>query len=114
MAHVRRARAATPWRTVRFTRSIKVVFNRPERPNPIKATLRAASVPRPITGVTRTSLGHRSAFLHLAIDQTCLHLPLTHFPPSATHLEPLTEVSRGGREGEVEPVTGKERKTARG
>jgi hypothetical protein len=54
------------------------------------------------------------AFLHLAIDQTCLHLPLMHFPPSATHLEPLTEVSREGIEVEVEPVTRKERKTARG
>jgi len=54
VAQVRRASAATPWRTVRFTRSIKAVFNLPERPNPCKAALRAASVPRRITCETRT------------------------------------------------------------
>ena len=54
------------------------------------------------------------AFFHLAVDQARRHLPLTHSAPWATHLEPLTEVSREGIEVEVEPVTGKERKTARG
>jgi hypothetical protein len=53
------------------------------------------------------------AFFHLAGDQARRHLPLVHGVPWATHLEPLTEVSREGREGEVEPVTGKERQTER-
>ena len=47
--------AAIPCRTVRFTRSIEAVFNRPEKPNPC----RASSVPRRITCVTRTSLRRR-------------------------------------------------------
>jgi hypothetical protein len=55
VAQVRRARADTPCRTVKFTRSIKAVFNRPERPNHGPATLRAASVPRRITCETFTS-----------------------------------------------------------
>src|SRR5207302_2563419 len=59
VAQVRRARAAKPWRTVRFTRSIKAVFNRPEKPNPCKAAVRASCVPSRITWVTRTSLRRR-------------------------------------------------------
>ena len=54
MAQVRHARAATPWRTVRFTRSRKAVFNR-QRHNHGPATLRAASVPRRITCEILTS-----------------------------------------------------------
>jgi hypothetical protein len=46
-------------RTVRFTRSIKAVFNRPEKPSLCKATVRASCVPSRITGVTRTSLRRR-------------------------------------------------------
>ena len=46
-------------RTVRFTRSMKAVLSRPERPSRGLAPLRAASVPSPITGVTRTSLRRR-------------------------------------------------------
>jgi hypothetical protein len=34
------------------------------------------------------------AFLHLAIDQTCLHLPLASFPSKASHLEPLPKMGR--------------------
>ena len=54
------------------------------------------------------------ACVHLAVDQARRHLPLAHGVPWATQLEPLTEVSREGIEVEIEPVTGKERKTARG
>ena len=43
-------------------RSIKAVFNRPERTNPCKAALRAASVPRRITCETRTSFRRRELF----------------------------------------------------
>src|SRR5579863_2031670 len=49
VAQVRRARAATPWRTVRLTRSMNAVLSRPEKPIPCKEALRAASVPRRIT-----------------------------------------------------------------
>ncbi len=48
--------------TVRFTRSMKAVLSRPERPNPCKLALRASSVPRRITCVTRTSLRRRELF----------------------------------------------------
>jgi hypothetical protein len=34
VAQVRRARAETPGRTVRFTPSLKAVFSPPEKPNP--------------------------------------------------------------------------------
>jgi hypothetical protein len=108
VAQVRRARAAKPWRTVRFTRSIKAVFNRPEKPNSCKAALRASSVPSRITWVTRTSLRQRSAFFHLAIHQLCCHLPLRHVPSSTNHLEPLSEMSREGIEVEIEAITGEE------
>ncbi len=53
------------------------------------------------------------AFLHLTIDQTCLHLPLAHVPPSSTQREPLTKVSRESIEVEIEPVTRKEREAER-
>jgi hypothetical protein len=114
VAQVRRASAAIPWRTVRFTRSIKAVFNRPERPHPCKAALRAGSVPRRITCVTRTSLRQRSAFLHLAVDQAWLHQPSTHVASSTTHMEPLAKVGRERIKVQIEPITGKERQTARG
>jgi hypothetical protein len=53
------------------------------------------------------------ACLHLAGDQARLHQPPAHVAPLATQLEPLTKVSREGREGEIEPVTGKERDATR-
>jgi hypothetical protein len=89
VAQVRRASAATPCRTVRFTRSIKAVFNLPEKPNSCKAAARAASVKRRITCMTRVSLRQRSAFFHLAVDQARRHLPLSPFPT----LEPLSKMS---------------------
>ncbi len=94
MAQVRRARAETPCRTVRFTRSIKAVLSRPEKPNPCKAALRSACAPRRITCVTRTSLRQRSAFFHLAVDQTSRHLPLSHSPPTTTSCEPVAKMGR--------------------
>jgi hypothetical protein len=36
------------------------------------------------------------AFLHLAVDQARRHLPLTHFTPSATHLEPVSKMGSQG------------------
>jgi hypothetical protein len=101
VAQVLRAGAATPWRTVTFTRSINAVLSRPERPTCCNLTLRAASVPRRITCVTRTSLRQRSAFLHLTIDQLCSYLPLQEVPASATHLEPVSKMGREGVEVQV-------------
>jgi hypothetical protein len=34
------------------------------------------------------------AFLHLPVDQTSRHLPLTHSPPSTTPYEPVSEMGR--------------------
>jgi hypothetical protein len=79
-------------RIVRFTRSIKAVFNRPERPRPNKATLRAASVPRRITCETPTNFRQRSTFFHLAVNQARRYLPLTCFPSSSPHFEPLSKM----------------------
>jgi hypothetical protein len=101
------------FRMVRFTRSMKAVFNLPEKPNPCKAILRASSVPRRITCVTRMSLRQRSALFHLAVDQAHRHLPPEDFAPSAIHLAPVSKMGRQRIEVEIEPVTGEEREAER-
>jgi hypothetical protein len=58
-----------------IVRTPPLQMGEPEKPNPCKEALRVASVPRRITCETRTSLRQRSAFFHLAIDQTSRHLP---------------------------------------
>jgi hypothetical protein len=52
-------------------------------------------------------------FLHLAVDQACLHLSPTCFPTSTTQDEPVSNMSGEGREIPIEPVTRKEREAAR-
>jgi hypothetical protein len=59
VAHVRRARADTPWRIVRLTRSIKAVLTRPEKPKACKASVNAGPVPRRMTCLTRSNLRRR-------------------------------------------------------
>ena len=59
VAHVRRASAATPRRIVRFTRSIKAVFTRPEKPSTCSASRIVDSLPNRITDLTRTSFRRR-------------------------------------------------------
>jgi len=108
VAQVRRASAATPCRTVRFTRSIKAVFRRPERPNPCKAAVRATSVPRLITCMTRVSLLQRSAFFHLAVDQARSHLPSAYVSPSTSLFPPCPKMSRESIKVAIESVTGKQ------
>jgi hypothetical protein len=54
------------------------------------------------------------AFLHLAVDQPRCSLPLAHFPPSPTHLEPLTKVGCEGIEVHIETITREDRQAARG
>jgi hypothetical protein len=108
VAQVRRARAAKPWRTVRFTRSIKAVFNRPEKPNPCKAARISVLCSKPHHMGHPHQLAPSVAFFHLAINQLCCHLPLRHVPSSTNHLEPLSEMSREGIEVEIEAITGEE------
>src|SRR5215469_17135789 len=93
---------------VRFTRSIKAVFSRPEKPIACKASVRSSAIPSRITCVTRTSLRQRSAFFHLTIDQACRHLPLTHYPPVTTSYKPVSKMGCEGIEVEIEAITGKE------
>jgi hypothetical protein len=40
-------------------------------------------------------------FLHLAVDQTCLHLPPTCFPTSTTQCKPVSKMGREGIEVQV-------------
>jgi hypothetical protein len=97
-----------PCRTVRFTRSMKAVFSRPEKPKCCKASLRASSVPRRITCVTCTSLRQRSAFLHLAVDQAWRHLPSAPVASSTTRGKPLAKVGGESIKVAIEPATGKQ------
>jgi hypothetical protein len=92
VAQVRRASAAMPCRTVKFTRSMKAVFSRPEKPRRCKVSSRASSVPKRITCVTCTSLRQRSALLHLAGDQAWRHLPSAPVASSTTRGKPLAKV----------------------
>ena len=41
------------------------------------------------------------AFLHLAVDQTCRHLPLAHVSPSPTSCEPVSKMGREGIEIQI-------------
>src|SRR5215471_6498290 len=79
---------------VRFTRSMKAVFSRPEKPIRGLEALRAASVPRRITCATRISPAIPIAFFHLAIDQVLHYLPLLHLTPLAAHLAPVAKMGR--------------------
>src|SRR5215471_16557753 len=57
------------------------VFNRPEKPNPCKPTVRSACFLRRIACMTRTSLRQRSAFFHLTVDDSRCNLPsFAHSP----------------------------------
>ena len=53
------------------------------------------------------------AFLHLAIDQFFCHLPPEYFPPSASHVEPVSKMGRERIEVQIEPITGEKRNAAR-
>lgn len=46
------------------------------------------------------------AFLHLAVEQSFCHLPPEYFPPSASHLEPVSKMGRERIEVQIEPITG--------
>ena len=54
------------------------------------------------------------AFLHLTVDQLRCHLPSEYFPPSATHLKPVSKMGGQGIEIYIETITREEREAARG
>jgi hypothetical protein len=80
------------------------------RRSPVRglAALRASSVPRRITCLTRTSLRQRSALFHLPGDQARRHLLPASVAPSTFLFWPCSNMGRERREGEIEPVTGQE------
>jgi hypothetical protein len=51
------------------------------------------------------------AFLDLAIEQACRHLPL--FPPAPSFLEPIPKMSGEGVEVRIEAIAGEDRQTER-
>jgi len=53
------------------------------------------------------------AFFHLAVDQPRCYLPLAYFPPSPTHLKPLSKMGSESIEIHIQTITGEERKAAR-
>ena len=98
-------------RTLRFTRSMKAVFSRPEKPYPCKVAVRAASVPAPHHARDPYQLSPPVTFLHLPVDQPCRYLPLAHVAAPPTHLKPLSKMSRERIEVQIEAITGEERET---
>ena len=52
-------------------------------------------------------------FLHLAVDQTRRHLPLTDVPPSTSLLLPCPKMGREGIEVQIEAIAGEKWETAR-
>jgi hypothetical protein len=93
---------------------MKAVFNRPEKPKPCKVARISVLCPQAHDVGDPNQLAPPIAFFHLTVDQTRSHLPPEDFPPSATHLAPVSEMGGQRVEVEVEPITGKERKTAWG
>jgi hypothetical protein len=53
------------------------------------------------------------AFLHLAIDQTCLHLPPARGVPSTSLFSPSPKMGRESIEIHIQPITGENRDAAR-
>ena len=113
MAQVRRASAATPWRTVRLTRSIKAVLSRPVRPSPRPRGFESRLCPQAHHIRDSHQLAPPGAFFHLAIDQARRYLPLAYMPPSLNHLKPLAKMGCEGIKVQIEAITGEERQTER-
>ena len=85
------------FRTIRFTLSIKAVFSLPERPNPCKLARISVFCPQPHHVSHPNQLAPPVIFLDLAVDQTCLHLPPTLVPPSASLFSPFPKMRREPR-----------------
>jgi len=80
---------------------------------PLQASLESVLSPEPHHVRDPHQLAPAVAFLHLAVDQTWLHQPSAHVASSTTHLSPLAKVGRERIKVQIEPITGKERQTAR-
>ncbi len=79
-------------RTVRFTRSRKAVFSRPERPSPRPRNFEICLCPEAHHRRDSHQFATPVAFLHLTVYQLRRHLPPKCFPPSATHLKPVSKM----------------------
>ncbi len=90
MAQVRRASAAMPWRMVRFTRSIKAVFSRPEKPILCKLARISVLSAKAHHRCDACQLATPVAFLHLTVDQLLCHLPPACFQASTDYFKPLS------------------------
>jgi hypothetical protein len=113
VAQVRRARAATPWRTVKFARSIKAVLSRPDRPTPCKVARISGLCPQAHDMRHTNQLAPSVAFLHLAVDQPRRHLPLASMLSLAISLEPVSKMGGESTEIQIEAITGEERQAER-
>ena len=73
---------------------MKAVFNRPEKPSPRPRSFEISLSPQTHQLRDPYQLAPAVAFLHLAIDQTCLHLPPEYVAPSTSHFSPLAKMGR--------------------
>jgi hypothetical protein len=73
---------------------MKAVFSRPDRPSPRPRGREGSPCSKAHHVREAHQLATPGAFLHLTVDQLRRHLPLEYFPPSATHLKPVSEKGR--------------------
>ena len=82
------------FRMVRFTRSIKAVLSRPEKPIPCKEALPSGLCPEPHDVRDSHQLAPAVDFLHLTIDQIRCYLPPVGFAPTTPHLSKVVRNER--------------------
>ena len=85
---------------------MKAVVSRPERPIPRPRGLESGACSKAHHMRHPNQLAPLGALFHLAGNQFRSSLPLKSFPASATHLNPVSNMSCQRREGQVEAVTG--------
>ncbi len=85
---------------------MKAVLSRPERPIPRPRGLESGACSKAHHMRHPNQLAPLGAFFHLAGNQFRSSLPLKSFPASATHLNPVSNMSCQRREVQVEAVTG--------
>jgi hypothetical protein len=80
---------------------MKAVFSRPERPSLRPRGRQGSACSKAHHVRDAHQLATPVAFLHLPVDQLRRHLPPEYFPPSATHLKPVSEMGSQGIEIDV-------------
>src|SRR5215467_1613036 len=90
---------------------MKAVFSLPEKPIPCKQARISVLCPQSHYVRDPHQLAPLVSFLHLTIDQARRHLPLASLPSFATHLEPLSKMSRQRIKVKIQAITGEERQT---